>query len=105
MRPAQAPLEPWLVDLEANGVRFCVVSDRRLASVPPVAVYRSGRSRPVFTYASAAQSSVRRGGQKSTPFAECCDAIEKAHRKKKLMVAPPLIKAIEKAAAIQDGQG
>ncbi len=64
-----ATLDGWLDELDALGVRYCVVTERALARHEPVAVYRNSSNWPVFTFSDRAGSSVRWTPHKSEPFA------------------------------------
>lgn len=61
-------VEAWLDELDAMGVRYCVLTDRELERHTPVTVYRGRVNKPVFTFSDRARSSVRASGGTSTPF-------------------------------------
>jgi hypothetical protein len=63
-----ATMEDWIDSLNERGIRYCVLVERKLDRHTPVTVFR-GKIRPVFTYASAAGSSVKRGAPRAAePF-------------------------------------
>lgn len=73
-RPAAPPFDPAdlgeLIDgIEAAGLPFCILADRKLEDREPVIEYRPGRNAPIYGYASDGLPSFRRGGEvRSTPF-------------------------------------
>ncbi len=61
-------LEDWVCRLSAEGIRHCVISDRRLERVDPVSVYRTATNRPLYAYADRSKSSVRISRHRAVPF-------------------------------------
>ena len=55
-----AKIEDWIDELDAMGVRYCVLTDHVLDHHEPVTVYRSQSNKPVYTFADRAVGSVRR---------------------------------------------
>ena len=61
-------MDGWVAELRANGVRYCVISDRRFKSMDPVTVYRPGGNKSVYAYASDWRASVRAATKRSAVF-------------------------------------
>ena len=63
-----AGLEGWVQDLDSNGVRYCVISDRLFESLEPVAVFRGSVNKPIYAYADSTKASVKGKQYRSAPF-------------------------------------
>jgi hypothetical protein len=56
------------MSLRSAGAQFWVGSDHALEGLEPAFAFFSGRNRPVYAYATADETSIRRRGYRSTPF-------------------------------------
>ena len=64
-----AGIEGWVKDLDANGVRYCVISDKLFEDLTPATVFRGSVNKPVYAYADSVKASVRGKKTRSVPFA------------------------------------
>lgn len=60
--------EHWIGELDAAGLPHCVLTDQRFDSMDPVSVFYSVTRKPIYAYAGAHRSSIRRVVYKATPF-------------------------------------
>ena len=63
-----AKIKDWIDELDAMGVRYCVLTDHVLDHHEPVTVYRSQSNKPVYTFADRAVGSVRRATHSTEEF-------------------------------------
>jgi hypothetical protein len=62
-------LESWIDDLDKLGVRYCVLTDHALEHHEPVTAFHpGGSSKPVYSFADRARSSIRGTSATSQPF-------------------------------------
>jgi hypothetical protein len=63
-----ADLPEWVESLEHAGAKYWVGSDHKLEGIEPAFAYFTGRNRPVYAYATADKTSVRRREHRAEPF-------------------------------------
>lgn len=63
-----ARIEDWIDELDAMGVRYCVLTDHLLERHEPTTAYRSNINKPIFTFADKARTSLRRADARAEPF-------------------------------------
>jgi hypothetical protein len=63
-----ANLESWMDELDAIGVRYCILADHAMERREPTTVYVSDSNHPIYTFSDKAAASIRRASHHSQPF-------------------------------------
>jgi len=61
-------LEAWTIELDQNGISYCILSDQRFEQLDPVTVYQTPSFKPIYTYSNCSGSALMHARNKSTPF-------------------------------------